>query len=146
MLLPLDHVTLADGVPHGLAAQPLPFAVGTTSSMMGIGGGTLSVPILTLMNYPIHRAVGTAALFGLLISIPGTIGYIWGGWGDPRLPMASLGYVNVIGFLLIAPMTWISAPWGAALAHRLSKRQLGVAFGIFLLIVAIRMAWRVITS
>jgi len=60
--------------------------------------------------------------------------------------MASLGYVNVIGFLLIAPMTWISAPWGAALAHRLSKRQLGVAFGIFLLIVAIRMAWRVITN
>jgi uncharacterized membrane protein YfcA len=146
MLLPLDHVTLAQDVPRGIAAQAMPLAVGTTSSMMGIGGGTLSVPLLTLVNYPIHRAVGTAALFGLLISIPGTIGYILGGWGDPRLPMASLGYVNIIGFLLIAPMTWISAPWGAALAHRLSKRQLGVAFGIFLLIVALRMAWRVATA
>lgn len=146
MLLPLDHFTLAKQVPDGAAAQAMPVAVGATSTMMGIGGGTLSVPILTLCNYPIHRAVGTAALFGLLISIPGTIGYILGGWGDPRLPMGSLGYVNWIGFLLIAPMTWIAAPWGAALAHRLSKRKLGVAFGIFLLIVALRMAWRVATS
>lgn len=146
MLLPLDHVTLANDVPHGVAAQAMPVAIGATSTMMGIGGGTLSVPILTLLNYPIHRAVGTAALFGLIISIPGTIGYILGGWGDPRLPVGSLGFVNAIGFLLIAPMTWISAPWGAAIAHRLSKRQLGVAFGIFLLIVAVRMAWRVATS
>lgn len=146
MLLPLDHVSLAKKVPDGFAAQAMPLAIGTTSTMMGIGGGTLSVPILTLVNYPIHRAVGTAALFGLLISIPGTIGYIIGGWGDPRLPMGSLGYVNWIGFLLIAPMTWVAAPWGAALAHRLSKRQLGVAFGIFLLIVAVRMAWRVATN
>ncbi|ARS27916.1 sulfite exporter TauE/SafE family protein [Sphingomonas sp. KC8] len=146
MLLPLDHIALAKAVPGGLAAQAMPVAIGTTSTMMGIGGGTLSVPILTLVNYPIHRAVGTAALFGLLISIPGTIGYIIGGWGDPRLPMGSLGYVNWIGFLLIAPMTWISAPWGAALAHKLSKRHLGIAFGIFLLIVALRMAWRVATS
>lgn len=146
MLAPLDHVSLAKAVPRGLAAQAMPVAIGATSAMMGIGGGTLSVPILTLLNYPIHRAVGTAALFGLLISIPGTVGYMLGGWGDPRLPMASLGYVNVLGFLVIAPMTWISAPWGAALAHRLTKRQLGVAFGVFLLIVALRMAWRVTTS
>ncbi|RJF96414.1 sulfite exporter TauE/SafE family protein [Sphingomonas cavernae] len=146
MLLPLDHFTFAKQVPGGVAAQTMPLAIGTTSSMMGIGGGTLTVPILTLCSYPIHRAVGTASLFGLLISIPGTIGYILGGWGDPRLPMGSLGYVNWIGFLLIAPMTWISAPWGAALAHKLSKRHLGVAFGVFLLIVALRMAWRVLTS
>lgn len=146
MLLPLDHVTLAPEVPSGVAAQAMPVAVGATSTMMGIGGGTLSVPILTLVNYPIHRAVGTAALFGLLISLPGTGGYILGGWGDPRLPIGSLGFVNWIGFLLIAPMTWISAPWGAALAHRLSKRRLGVAFGLFLLVVALRMAWRVASS
>lgn len=143
MLLPLDGFTFAKREPQGPAGQVLPLAIGATSTMMGIGGGTLSVPILTLCSWPIHRAVGTASLFGLLISIPGTIGYIVGGFGDPRLPFGSLGYVSVIGFALIAPSTWVAAPWGAALAHRLSKRQLGVAFGGFLMIVSLRMAWRV---
>lgn len=143
MLLPLDGFTLAKREPQGLPGQVVPLAVGATSSMMGIGGGTLSVPILTLCSWPIHRAVGTASLFGLLISIPGTIGYVIGGVGDPRLPFGSVGYVSLIGFALIAPSTWIAAPWGAALAHRLSKRQLGMAFGGFLLIVSLRMAWRV---
>lgn len=143
MLLPLDGFTLAKREPQGPVGQVLPLAVGATSSLMGIGGGTLSVPILTLCSWPIHRAVGTASLFGLLISIPGTIGYVIGGWGDPRLPFGSLGYVSLVGFALIAPSTWIAAPWGAALAHRLSKRQLGTAFGGFLMVVAVRMAWRV---
>jgi len=146
MLLPLDGLTLADREPQGPAGQILPVAIGATSTMMGIGGGTLSVPILTLCSWPIHRAVGTASLFGLLISIPGTLGYVVGGFGDPRLPFGSLGYVSLIGFALIAPATWIAAPWGAALAHRLSKRQLGLAFGGFLLIVSGRMAWRVLAG
>lgn len=146
MLLPLDGFTLAKREPQGAPGQVVPLVVGATSSMMGIGGGTLSVPILTLCSWPIHRAVGTASLFGLLISIPGTIGYVIGGWGDPRLPFGSLGYVSLIGFALIAPSTWIAAPWGAALAHRLTKRQLAMAFGGFLMIVALRMAWRVFTA
>ena len=110
--------------------------------MMGIGGGTFSVALLAMMSQPIHRAVGTAALFGLLIAVPGTIGFIINGWGDPRLPVASLGYVNLIGVALIAPMTVAMAPLGARLAHRLSKRQLTTFFGLFLFVVSVRMLLR----
>ena len=110
--------------------------------MMGIGGGTFSVATLTMMSQPIHRAVGTAALFGLLIAVPGTLGFIVNGWGDPRLSAANIGYVNLVGVALIAPMTVMMAPLGARLAHKLSRRQLSLAFGVFLGIVALRMLLR----
>lgn len=117
----------------------VPTLIGGLSSMMGIGGGTLSVAVLTLLNQPIHRAVGTAALFGLAISLPGTIGFIVAGYGDPRLPPFSLGFVNLVGFALIAPATWLTAPAGAAIAHRLSQRQLSLTFGLFLVLMSARM-------
>ncbi|NUP88155.1 MAG: sulfite exporter TauE/SafE family protein [Burkholderiaceae bacterium] len=85
------------------------------------------------------RAVGTSSLFGLVIAVPATIGYVISGWSDPRLPAASLGYVNLLGLAFIAPMTWLAAPLGARIAHGLSKRQLSVFFGVFLLIVGGRM-------
>jgi uncharacterized membrane protein YfcA len=91
------------------------------------------------MNEPIHRAIGTAALFGLLISIPGTLGFIWAGYGNELLPPGSLGYVNLIGFAFIAPATVLAAPLGARMAHALSQRQLSVIFGCFLFIVSLRM-------
>ncbi|MDA5194723.1 sulfite exporter TauE/SafE family protein [Govanella unica] len=143
MLLPLDHRRIAPGLPPGPLMQGVPLAIGGVSSMMGIGGGTVGVPILTLFGYSIHRAVGTASLFGLLIAVPGTLGFIVTGWGDPRLPMGSLGFVNLIGLALIAPTTYLTAPLGARIAHGLSKRQLGIAFGLFLLLVACRMIYRV---
>jgi len=142
MILPLHNALISKEIPRGLLASTIPLGIGSLSSMMGIGGGTLSVPVLTLMNQPIHRAVGTAALFSLLISLPGTFGYVVSGWGDPRLPPGSLGYVNLIGLALIAPVSVLVAPIGARLAHRLDKRQLSLAFGIFLLLVAVRMLLR----
>jgi len=143
MLLPLDDLHPWSKVPTGPGGTVPPTLIGLLSSMLGIGGGTFSVTILTLMSQPIHKAVGTAALFGLLIALPGTLGFIVSGWGDPRLPYGSLGYVNLIGVAIIAPMTILMAPVGAAIAHRLSKRQLSLAFGLFLLLVAVRMLWRV---
>jgi uncharacterized membrane protein YfcA len=142
MILPLHNALISKEIPRGLLAPAIPLGIGSLSSMLGIGGGTLSVPVLTLMNQPIHRAVGTAALFGLLIGLPGAFGYVVSGWGDPRLPPGSLGYVNVIGLALIAPVSVLVAPIGARLAHRLDKRQLSVAFGLFLLLVAVRMLLR----
>ncbi len=142
MLLPLDGKVLSASVPRGALIKAVPFSIGGISSMMGIGGGTLSVAALTLMNQPIHRAVGTAALFGLAISVPGTLGFIVTGHDDTRLPVGNFGYVNLIGFALIAPMTWLTAPLGATLAHRLSQRALSVAFGAFLFLVAARMLGR----
>ena len=139
MTLPLDSKTLADTVPSNPLMGFVPTAIGTISSMMGIGGGTLTVPILTLFGEPIHRAVGSSALFGLLISVPGAIAFVIAGWGHTQLPPGSLGFVSLAGFILIAPTTVLCAPLGARLAHALSRRMLSLLFGAFLLLVAIRM-------
>ncbi len=142
MLIPLDNVTLSKDVPKGILAPLPPFFIGGLSSMMGIGGGSLSVPTLTLMNQPIHKAVGTSAVFGLLISVPGALGFIVTGFGEQGLPTGSLGYVNLIGLGLIAPMSVLAAPFGVKLAHAMEKRHLSLIFGGFLMIVACRMAYR----
>jgi len=112
------------------------------STLMGIGGGTLSVTAMTLSNKPIHLAVGTASLFGLVIALPATLGYIISGWDNALLPAASLGYVNVLGFAVISPATVLFAPLGAKIAHALPRRRLSILFGIFLFIVAVRMGLR----
>jgi len=142
MILPLEGRTVAGDVPKGFFVPAIPAGIGVVSSMMGIGGGTLSVAILTLFNQPIHRAVGTSALFGLAISLPGTVGFMLTGLDDPRVPPGSIGYVNLIGFAFISPATFLAAPLGAAIAHRLSKRHLGLLFGAFMVIVSVRMFYR----
>jgi uncharacterized membrane protein YfcA len=134
---------LTEAVPRGFWVPIIPAFIGCASSMMGIGGGTFSVMTLTLFNEPIHRAVGTAALFGLVISLPGTIGFVLNGLHDARLPPGSLGFVNLIGFALIAPTTVLMAPLGARLAHRYSARHLSMLFGVFLLLAAGRLAFAV---
>jgi uncharacterized membrane protein YfcA len=132
---------LTDAVPGGYWVTVIPAFIGCASSMMGIGGGTFSVMTLTLFNTPIHRAVGTAALFGLVISVPGTLGFVINGWDDARLPPGSLGFVNLVGLALIAPTTVLAAPLGAKLAHHFSAQRLSLLFGLFLLIVAGRLAF-----
>ena len=123
----------------------IPTAIGCFSSMMGIGGGTFSVMTLSLFNVPIHRAVGTAALFGLIISLPATVGFIVTGWGDLRLPTGNLGFVSLVGFAVIAPATVLTAPLGARIAHGLSQKRLGVLFGVFLLLVSLRLFYKAIS-
>ncbi len=142
MVLPIDDRHLAGDVPKGPAASAIPLSIGTLSSMMGIGGGTLTVPILTLLAQPIHRAVGSASLLGLSIAIPGTVGFILTGFNHPNLPPGSLGYVNLIGLVVIAPATYLAAPLGASIAHWLQRRHLSMVFGAFLSIVALRMLFR----
>lgn len=146
LILPLDGRSVARDVPRNPGVLLLPAGIGAVSSMMGIGGGTLSVAALTLFNQPIHRAVGTSALFGLAISLPGTIGFMIAGHGDARLPVGSIGYVNLIGFALIASTTVLAAPAGAAIAHRLSQRQLGLMFGLFLLLMSVRMGLQALAT
>ena len=144
MLFLRDDIRITESVPAGPAGHLLPLGIGGISSMMGIGAGTLGVPTLTLLNHPVHRAVGTSAVFGLVISVPSTLAYIITGWGHAAELPWSLGYVNLIGFLLIAPLTTGFAPYGARLAHRLSRAQLSRAFGVFLLIVGSRMLYNAI--
>jgi len=142
MALPIDDKTLTDEVPRGLVINVVPTIIGGISSMIGIGGGSMTVPALTLMNTPIHRAVATSALFGLFISLPGTIGFIVAGWGNELLPVGSLGFVNLLGFFLIAPISVLAAPVGAKIAHAASRRTLNSIFAVFLLLIAIRMLSR----
>jgi uncharacterized membrane protein YfcA len=130
---------LADGLPGNPLNSVIASVVGAISAMMGIGGGTLSVPILNIYGVPIHRSVGTAAGFGLVIAIPGTLGFMVGGWDNPLLPDFSIGYVNWLGFLLIVPATVLTVPTGARLAHSLSQTGLRRAFAVFLGITAMRM-------
>jgi len=141
MLFP-ESRNLTNDIPRGVWVPIIPTMIGCLSSMMGIGGGTFSVMTLTVFNEPIHRAVGTAALIGLVISLPGTIGFVVTGLGDLRLPPGSLGYVNLIGFAFIAPATVLCAPLGAKIAHGFSHRTLSILFGAFLIIASGRLFFR----
>jgi uncharacterized membrane protein YfcA len=125
--------------PQGTGKITMAGGIGFFSTLMGIGGGTFGVPLMTLYGMPVHRAIGTSSGLGLLIGVPGTIGFMLSGWGAPHLPPFSLGYVSLLGFALITPATWISVPWGVELAHRLSRRALSRAFAIFLAATSIRM-------
>jgi uncharacterized protein len=142
MLLPLEQLRLSDTVPEGIAARLVPGSIGLVSAMMGIGGGTLSVPVLHLHGVPVHRAVGTSAWLGLWVAVPAAAGFAAVGLGVPGRPAGSLGYVNLLAVALLWPAGWLAAPWGARLAHRLPRRSLSVAFGAFLLLVALRMGSR----
>lgn len=144
MLLPLDHVRLANQPPGGIASVLTSVTIGGVSATMGIGGGTLAVPTLTLCSVPIHRAVGTAAFIGLLIGIPGTVGYLLAP-ANAALPWGTIGLVSLVGLAILAPGSMLMAPVGARLAHALSKRALSIAFGVFLLAVAARMLYRSLT-
>lgn len=135
---------LRDRFPTGAARQALGGAIGAVSAMMGIGGGTVGVPILSMFGTPIRAAVATASVFGIIISIPATIGMIYGGWGDPRLPPFSLGYVNLLGFALIVPASLIATPWGVHLAHSIPPLLLKRAFAVFLGITSARMVWSLV--
>lgn len=141
MFLPLDHLRASEQVPRGLGGAALASLIGGVSAVMGIGGGTLTVPTLNLCGYPIHRAVGTASFFGIVISIPGTVGYLLA-QPPAALPWATVGYVSLVGLAVIAPGSMLTASLGARAAHALSRRRLSQAFGIFLLVVGSRMLYR----
>jgi len=127
-------------VPGGIIRPLVGGTVGVLSSLMGIGGGSLTVPLMSICGVPIHRAVATASGFGFAIALPATIGFILSGWGVAGRPAFSLGYVNVLGFALVASIAFLTIPLGAKLAHSMSQRKLKFIFGICLLLVAANIA------
>jgi len=131
---------LRDDIPGGVTRPIIGGGVGVLSSLMGIGGGSLTVPLMSMCGMPIHRAVGTASGFGFAIGLPATIGFIISGLSVEGRPAFSLGYVNVLGFLLIAITALLAIPLGTRLAHSLSQKRLKLIFGICLFFVAINMA------
>lgn len=130
---------LAAGLPGASAQRAIAVVIGGFSALMGIGGGTLGVPVLSAFGYPIRRAVGTAAAIGLIVSVPGAAGFVWAGLGAPGLPPGSLGYVNLVGVALIVPTTMLAAPLGAHLAHSIGTAGLRKAFALFLFLTSLRM-------
>jgi uncharacterized membrane protein YfcA len=135
-----------DDLPKGPLMRAYGFCVGILSTLMGIGGGLFSNLLMTLYGRPIHQAVATSSALAVLISIPGALGYVYAGWPAAarfpdvaalQLPFA-LGYVSLIGALLVMPMSLFTAPLGVRVAHAMSKRTLEVAFGCYLFVVGSR--------
>jgi uncharacterized membrane protein YfcA len=114
-------------------------SIGFFSSMVGIGGGTLSVPLLTLYNYPAHKAVGTAAAIGLIISLPGALTMLLLGTTPDDAPSGTFGFVNLFSFLCIVPLTVLFAPVGASLSAKLDAVKLKKIFAFVLLFTGLRM-------
>jgi len=113
--------------------------IGTVSAIVGIGGGTLTVPFLTWCNIEIRRAVATSAACGLPIALSGTVAYVVTGWNEPALPGASSGYLHWPALLGIGFTSVLFAPLGAHFAHTLPLRTLRRFFALFLLLLGIRM-------
>ena len=130
---------IADQLPGTPVIASVGFVIGIISALMGIGGGAYSTLFLTLYGVSIHRAVATSAGVGVLISLPGVVGYMIAGWPQQALmPPLSVGYVSFLAALLFAPVSVLAAPYGARLAHSWSRRKLEIAFAVFLLVVAAR--------
>jgi uncharacterized membrane protein YfcA len=134
-----------DRLPGGWLRLAIGTTIGALSAMMGIGGGTMTVPVMTMYGTPVHRAVGTAAATGFIIGVPGMVGFVVGGWNAPNLPPGSLGFVSLVGLALIAPTSVLCAPFGAKLAHRLDTRILKRVFAVFLGFTSARMFYSILT-
>lgn len=120
--------------------------VGYLSSLMGIGGGSLTVPTLVAFGQTMHKAVGTSAAIGVAIAVSGTLGFLISGWGVSDLPPLSLGYINIVALVLVGAMAAVCAPFGAALAHRMDQKTLKYVFAIFLVAVGLNMLWKVLAG
>lgn len=138
MALGRDDWRIADDVPDTGIVKLAAFLIGVVSTLMSIGGGMFLVTLFTLCGWPILKAVATSSGFGPAIAVPGLIGYIWAGWGNPELPPVSLGFVSVLGAAIIIPASLLAAPFGVRVAHGLSRRRLELAFAAFLAAVALR--------
>ncbi|WP_045836087.1 sulfite exporter TauE/SafE family protein [Hyphomicrobium sp. 99] len=144
MFLGRDDWQIADKLPRPPWLEAAAGFIGLISTLMGIGGATFTVPLLTLYGMPLLRAVGTATGIGTIIAVPGIAGYIISGWGEAGLPPLSLGYVN-LGACVIAPLAVLTAPLGVKVAHGISKRTLELAFAVFLTTVVARFLWTLLT-
>jgi uncharacterized protein len=139
LLLGRESWRIASELPGRVAMAAYGFLIGLSSSMMGVSGGSISSMVLTLYGKPIHAAVATSAGVGVPITVAGTLGYVLAGLPhQPSLPSLSIGFVSLIGVALMAPISAATAPLGARLAHALPRRQLEIAFGVFLLAVGLR--------
>lgn len=129
-------------LPRGAGMFGVGTLIGFISSMVGAGGGFLSVPFMVWSNVPIHRAVGTSSALGFPIAAAGTLGYVLAGHGTPTLPPGTLGFVYVPALLAIAAVSVLTAPLGARVAHSMNTRPLKRVFALLLFALAAYMAFK----
>ncbi len=135
---------LAQKVPVNAATPPIGFGLGALCTLMGIGFGSFGVTFMVLCGKRIHRAIGTASALGVFISIPATIGFMASGQGIAGRPPWSLGYVNLLGFALIAAVSFMFVSLGVRTAHSWPQGKLRMAFGVALLLVALNMLRKIL--
>jgi uncharacterized membrane protein YfcA len=139
MLFGSDRLSLGDTFPRGPLMWFFGFITGLLSSLVGISGGAISNSVLTLYGRPMQRAVATSAGVGVPITIAGTAGYMLAGWPHmAAMPPLSIGFVSLVGVVLMAPVSSYTARFGVRLAHWLPRRGLEIAFGCVLVLVASR--------
>jgi uncharacterized membrane protein YfcA len=133
------HWRLGATMPKGLVRAALSPALGFLSVLMGIGGGSFGVPLMSLYAMPIHRAVATAAGFGLTIAVPSVAGFLLLEIAPENRPPLTFGAVNLVAFVVVIAMTLITAPWGVRLAHAMDPKPLRRIFAVFITLVALNM-------
>ena len=130
---------ISDTMPSGVARMGIAGGLGGFSALLGIGGGTIAIMVMTLCGRTIHRAIATASGIGTLIAVPSTIGFIIIGLGQKGLPWGSLGYVNLPAAIAVASMSVLTAPLGVAAAHSLPSKTLKQVFGAYLVVISLLM-------
>lgn len=130
---------LGEAMPRGVARAAMSPAVGFLSVLMGIGGGSFGVPLMSLYGVPIHRAVATAAGFGVIIAVPSVAGFLFGHVPAEMRPPLTVGFVNLPAFAIVIAMTMMTAPLGVRLAHSMDPRPLKRLFAVFIMVMAANM-------
>ncbi|HKD31412.1 MAG TPA: sulfite exporter TauE/SafE family protein [Xanthobacteraceae bacterium] len=130
---------IADDLPRGPTLRLFGYLIGFASSLMGVSGGSLANMIMMLYGKTIHTAVATSAGLGVPIALAGTIGFMLAGLPhQSQMPPLSLGYVSLVGFVVMAPVSSYVAGFGAKLAHKTPQRRLEIVFGLFLAVMSVR--------
>jgi len=137
MLLP--HIFARFRSPMTMPASMTPYLIGMVSAMLGVGGGTMTVPTLVAKGFSMHRAIGTSSMVGFVICVPAVMAYVMSGWQQQALSSGYLGYVNLYAFIFITIGSVIAVPIGVKIAYGLQNHQLKLIFGVVLLLIALRM-------
>ncbi len=130
---------LGDHMPGGIVRLVLSPVIGFLSVLMGIGGGSFGVPLMTLYGVPIHRAVATAAGFGTTIAVPSVIGFLMVSAPPEGRPPFTLGHVNLVALVIVISMTLMTAPIGVRMAHAMNPKPLKRLFAVFIMLMALNM-------
>jgi uncharacterized membrane protein YfcA len=134
-----DEWRLSSRMPKGVGRAVTSTLVGFFSVLMGIGGGSFGVPLMRLHGVAIHRAVGTASGFGVMIGVPSVIGFLLTGWSSPGRPPLTAGFVNIPAFLIVIGVTMVTTTWGVRLAHAMNPKPLKQVFAVFITLTALNM-------